>query len=41
VRGRLGERIGPGEWLTYSPIWLSVMVLVFEGFKHLMRQRRA
>ncbi|CRM48992.1 hypothetical protein H097_14721 [Pseudomonas sp. FH4] len=37
----LGESIGPGEWLTYIPIWLAVMVLVFEGFKHLMRQRRA
>ena len=37
----LGESIGPGEWLTYIPIWLAVMVLVFEGFKHLMRQHRA
>ena len=37
----LGESIGPGEWLTYIPIWLAVMVLVFEGFKHLARQRRA
>ncbi|KAA8701368.1 EamA family transporter RarD [Pseudomonas proteolytica] len=37
----LGESIGAGEWLTYIPIWLAVMVLVFEGFKHLMRQRRA
>jgi len=37
----LGESIGPGEWLTYIPIWLAVMVLVFEGFKHLVRQRKA
>ena len=37
----LGESIGPGEWLTYIPIWLAVMVLVFEGFKHLVRQQRA
>lgn len=37
----LGESIGPGEWQTYIPIWLAVMVLVFEGFKHLVRQRRA
>jgi len=36
----LGESIKPGEWLTYIPIWLAVVVLVFEGFKHLMRQRR-
>ncbi|MFC6338795.1 EamA family transporter RarD [Pseudomonas sp. CCM 7891] len=36
----LGESIGPGEWLTYIPIWLAVMVLVFEGFKHLVRQRK-
>jgi chloramphenicol-sensitive protein RarD len=36
----LGESIKPGEWLTYIPIWLAVVVLVFEGFKHLVRQRR-
>ncbi|MGY2264815.1 EamA family transporter RarD [Pseudomonas sp. SDO5561_S422] len=37
----LGESIKEGEWLTYLPIWLAVMVLVFEGFKHLVRQQRA
>ncbi|MFA5979227.1 EamA family transporter RarD [Pseudomonas veronii] len=37
----LGEGIKAGEWLTYIPIWLAVMVLVYEGFKHLVRQRRA
>lgn len=36
----LGESIKAGEWLTYIPIWMAVAVLVFEGFKHLMRQRR-
>lgn len=36
----LGESIKAGEWLTYIPIWLAVLVLVFEGFKHLIRQRR-
>ncbi|MBD9564215.1 MULTISPECIES: EamA family transporter RarD [unclassified Pseudomonas] len=36
----LGESIKAGEWLTYIPIWLAVLVLVFEGFKHLVRQRR-
>ncbi|MGE7962246.1 EamA family transporter RarD [Pseudomonas sp. NPDC089918] len=36
----LGESIKAGEWLTYIPIWLAVLVLVFEGFKHLMRHRR-
>lgn len=36
----LGETIKAGEWLTYIPIWLAVVVLVFEGFKHLVRQRR-
>lgn len=35
----LGESIKPGEWLTYIPIWLAVVVLVFEGVKHLVRQR--
>jgi len=37
----LGESIKAGEWLTYLPIWLAVMVLVYEGFKHLVRQRKA
>lgn len=36
----LGESIKGGEWLTYIPIWMAVLVLMFEGFKHLMRQRR-
>nr|MBC6627132.1 EamA family transporter RarD [Pseudomonas sp.] len=36
----LGEGIKAGQWLTYIPIWIAVMVLVFEGFKHLVRQRR-
>jgi len=36
----LGESIKSGEWLTYIPIWMAVVVLVFEGFKHLVRQRR-
>ena len=37
----LGESIKAEEWLTYLPIWLAVLVLVFEGAKHLARQRRA
>jgi chloramphenicol-sensitive protein RarD len=36
----LGESIGPREWLTYIPIWLAVVVLVFEGSKHLVRHLR-
>ncbi len=36
----LGESIKSGEWLTYIPIWMAVLVLMFEGFKHLVRQRR-
>lgn len=36
----LGESIKAGEWLTYIPVWLAVLVLVLEGVKHLMRQRR-
>lgn len=37
----LGESISAGQWLTYLPIWLAVLVLMFEGFKHLVRQRRS
>lgn len=37
----LGESIAPDQWLTYIPIWLAVLVLMFEGAKHLARSRRA
>lgn len=37
----LGESIGPDQWLTYIPIWMAVLVLMFEGAKHLARSRRA
>lgn len=36
----LGETIGRDEWMTYLPIWLGVMVLVGEGAKHVLAQRR-
>jgi chloramphenicol-sensitive protein RarD len=36
----LGERIAHDEWWTYLPIWMAVVVLVFEGFKHVLTQRR-
>ncbi|RRV07366.1 EamA family transporter RarD [Pseudomonas sp. v388] len=36
----LGEIIGRDEWLTYLPIWLAVLVLMLEGAKHLLAQRR-
>ncbi len=36
----LGATIGPDRWLTYLPIWAAVLVLVLEGIKHLLRQRR-
>ncbi|MGV6394772.1 EamA family transporter RarD [Pseudomonas caspiana] len=36
----LGESIARDEWATYLPIWLAVVVLVFEGCKHVLAQRR-
>jgi chloramphenicol-sensitive protein RarD len=36
----LGESIQRDEWMTYLWIWAAVMVLVFEGVKHVMVQRR-
>ncbi|SEJ79895.1 MULTISPECIES: EamA family transporter RarD [unclassified Pseudomonas] len=36
----LGETIGRDEWLTYLPIWVAVLVLVGEGAKHVLVQRR-
>lgn len=35
----LGESINRDEWLTYLPIWFAVLVLVFEGGKHLLKNR--
>ncbi|WP_090276593.1 EamA family transporter RarD [Halopseudomonas litoralis] len=35
----LGESIAPDEWLTYIAIWLAVGVLVFEGMRHVRRNR--
>ncbi|RMQ44878.1 RarD protein [Pseudomonas cichorii] len=36
----LGESIGRDEWLTYLPIWLAVVVLIIEGARHMLAQRR-
>jgi len=36
----LGESIGPDQWWTYLPIWAAVLILVLEGIRHLLRQRR-
>ena len=36
----LGESISPDEMLTYIPIWIAVGVLILEGAKHMLAQRR-
>ncbi|GAA5183335.1 EamA family transporter RarD [Acinetobacter kookii] len=36
----LGERVEAGEWLTYIPIWIAVLLLVIEGTLHIFRQKR-
>lgn len=36
----LGERVEAGEWLTYVPIWIAVLLLVIEGGLHLIQQKR-
>ncbi|WP_312210506.1 EamA family transporter RarD [Acinetobacter variabilis] len=36
----LGERVEAGEWLTYLPIWLAVVLLVIEGILHIIEQRK-
>lgn len=35
----LGERVESGEWLTYIPIWLAVLLLIVEGILHLKQQQ--
>lgn len=37
----LGDSLKPGQWMTYLPIWLAVVVLVLEGLRHLSRLRRS
>ena len=37
----LGDNLEDGQWLTYGPIWLAVVVLIIEGLKHVSRQRRS
>ncbi|MEE4673322.1 EamA family transporter RarD [Pseudomonas alliivorans] len=36
----LGESISRDEMLTYIPIWIAVGVLILEGAKHMLAQRR-
>ena len=36
----LGERVEAGEWLTYIPIWIAVLLLVVEGTIHIIKQKR-
>ncbi|MEE5095345.1 EamA family transporter RarD [Pseudomonas alliivorans] len=36
----LGESISRDEILTYIPIWIAVGVLILEGAKHMLAQRR-
>ena len=36
----LGERVDAGEWLTYIPIWLAVVLLIIEGILYLYKQRK-
>lgn len=35
----LGERVEAGEWLTYIPIWIAVLLLVIEGTIHIIKQK--
>ena len=37
----LGDRLEDGQWMTYGPIWLAVVVLIIEGLKHVNRLRRS
>jgi chloramphenicol-sensitive protein RarD len=37
----LGESIQTEEWLTYSPIWVAVLILVLDGGRHLWRVNRS
>lgn len=37
----IGERLAPGEWITYGAIWLAVLILVIGGVVSLVRAARA
>ena len=36
----LGESIAPGQWPTYALIFAAVGVLVLDGVRHWLRERR-
>ena len=37
----IGERIAPGQWLTYISIWLALAVLFSEGLIRVLAARHA
>lgn len=36
----LGERVEGGEWLTYIPIWIAVVLLVLEGAVYMWKRKQ-
>jgi chloramphenicol-sensitive protein RarD len=36
----LGESLAPGQWPTYALIFAAVLVLVLDGLRHWLRERR-
>lgn len=36
----LGERLNPGDLYTYGPIWAAILILVIDGVRSLLTQRR-
>ncbi|WPC06426.1 EamA family transporter RarD [Pseudomonas benzenivorans] len=36
----LGEQFDAGQWLTYLPIWLAVMLVAWDSVRLLIKQRR-
>ena len=36
----MGEAVESGQWLTYAPIWLAVILVIFDSLRVLLKQSR-
>ncbi len=36
----IGEMVESGQWLTYAPIWLAVILVIFDSLRVLLKQSR-
>lgn len=37
----IGEAVESGQWITYAPIWLAVILVIFDSLRVLLKQSRS